>query len=71
MKIKSLVKDERKGLFIPFGTEFDVIAVEDEFFRIVDGTGEDYLYPQELFEVTDETGREDITYKRGKKVKVS
>ena len=34
---------------------YDVISVERGWYRIVDDSGEDYLYPSELFtEVTDE-----------------
>ncbi|MEI6579288.1 MAG: hypothetical protein WCN92_07460 [Eubacteriales bacterium] len=29
---------------------YDVISVERKWYRIVDDSGEDYLYPPELFE---------------------
>lgn len=70
MKIKSIIDDVLRLGDIPIGKEYDVIAVEDGWYRIIDESGEDYIYPPELFEVTDETGCEDITYKRGKKVNV-
>ena len=32
------------------GKLYDVLADEDGFYRIVDDTGEDYLYPHYMFE---------------------
>ena len=31
------------------GKRYDVIAIEQDWYRIVDDTGEDYLYPSRLF----------------------
>lgn len=36
------------------GQEYEVIAVESGFYRIIDNTEEDYLYSPEEFEVTEE-----------------
>ncbi len=33
------------------GKEYEVIAIEHEHYRIVDNTGEDYLFPPEEFEI--------------------
>ena len=33
---------------------YDVISVERSWYRIVDETGEDYLYPPEQFEMVEE-----------------
>ena len=33
------------------GILYEVISIERDWFRIVDETGEDYLYPPELFEI--------------------
>jgi len=33
------------------GKTYDVIAVEKKWYRLVDDTGEDYLYPPEMFEI--------------------
>jgi hypothetical protein len=33
------------------GKEYEIIAVEKEWYRIVDESGEDYLYPPQLFEI--------------------
>ena len=34
------------------GKEYEVVSVELNWYRIVDETDEDYLYPADLFEVT-------------------
>lgn len=40
------------------GKFYDVIAIEpfagDEWYRILDESGEDYLYPPQLFEIVEE-----------------
>lgn len=36
------------------GKEYEVMSVEESCFRIVDDTGEDYLFSPELFEVIEE-----------------
>ena len=33
------------------GKIYDVISVEKGWYRIIDETGEDYLYPPELFKI--------------------
>lgn len=33
------------------GEQYEVLSVEDGWYRIVDKTGEDYLYPPDEFEV--------------------
>ena len=40
-------------LVLTEGKEYDVLSIEKGWYRIVDDSGEDYLYPSELFEVTD------------------
>ena len=35
------------------GKEYEVVSVEKDWYRIVDETDEDYLYPPEIFEVTE------------------
>ena len=32
------------------GGVYDVLAIEDGWYRVVDDSGEDYLYPPQLFE---------------------
>jgi len=36
------------------GETYEVIAVEGGWYRLIDDSGEDYLYPRHLFEVVDE-----------------
>ena len=36
-------------LMLLSGKIYDVVAVEKGWYRIIDETGEDYLYPPELF----------------------
>jgi hypothetical protein len=33
------------------GKVYEVLAVEEDWYRVVDESGEDYLYPPNLFEV--------------------
>ena len=33
------------------GNEYEVISVESGWFRIIDETGEDYIFPPDQFEV--------------------
>ncbi len=33
---------------------YSVLSVEKEWYRIVDDSGEDYLYPPEMFEIVEE-----------------
>lgn len=33
------------------GKIYDVLSIENGWYRIIDEEGEDYLYPQELFEI--------------------
>jgi len=52
VKVKFVGKDD--PLMLLHDKEYDVIAIEKEWYRIVDETGEDYLYPPELFEIIQE-----------------
>lgn len=51
------MKIKYTGETIPFALtkdkEYDVISVEKNWYRIVDDTNEDYLYPPEKFEIID------------------
>lgn len=49
MKVKFLGKTA--FLILTNGKIYDVLSVERGFYRIVDDSGEDYLYPPEYFEV--------------------
>jgi hypothetical protein len=35
------------------GEIYDVISIEKDWYRIIDETGEDYLYPPESFEIVE------------------
>jgi hypothetical protein len=56
MKVKFIGKTTKLG-FTSGGT-YPVISVEkvgnESWYRIIDGTEEDYLYPSELFEIVEE-----------------
>ena len=52
MKVKFIGKTE--FLVLTNGKIYDVLSVEKGFYRIVDDSGEDYLYPQKYFEVVEE-----------------
>ena len=42
---------ETSPLVLTHNTVYDVVSVEKDWYRIVDDSGDDYLYPPELFEV--------------------
>ncbi len=50
-KIRYLGKTE--NLILINGKIYDVLAVEKGWYRIVDESGEDYLYPPRYFEVVE------------------
>lgn len=53
MKVKYL--GETSFLELTNGKVYTVLSVEKDWYRIVDDSGEDYLYPPEDFEVVDPT----------------
>ena len=52
MKVKFIGKTE--FLVLTNGKIYDVLSVEKGFYRIVDDSGEDYLFPPKYFEVVEE-----------------
>lgn len=52
MKVKFLGKTE--FLVLTNGKIYDVQSVERGFYRIIDDSGEDYLYPPNYFEIIEE-----------------
>ena len=52
MKIRSIVPTE--FLVTSKGKVYDVLSIEKGWYRIVDDSGEDYIYPPEMFEVVEE-----------------
>lgn len=51
MKVKYL--GESDPLELIKGKVYDVISVEKEWYRIVDETDEDYLYPPDAFDIVE------------------
>ena len=51
MKVKW--KGKTDFLVLTHGKTYDVLSVEKGWYRIVDDSGEDYLYPPENFEVVE------------------
>ena len=51
MKVKWLGKSDDLGLIN--GKIYEILSIEKQWYRIVDETGEDYLYPPEKFEIVD------------------
>lgn len=52
MKVKYLGKTE--FLVLTNGKIYDVLSVERGYYRIIDDSGEDYLYPPKYFEIIEE-----------------
>lgn len=52
MKVRFLGKTE--SLVLTHGKIYDVLSVEKGLYRIVDDSGEDYLYPPKYFEIVEE-----------------
>ena len=51
MKVKCI---EKYGISLTKDRIYEVISVEKGWYRIVDDTEEDYLFPPEMFEVVEE-----------------
>lgn len=54
LKIKCL--GEADFLVLTHNNIYDVISIEKDWYRIIDDSGEDYLYPPELFEIVNHKG---------------
>ena len=52
MKVKFL--GETSFLVLTNSKEYDVISTEKGWYRIIDDSGEDYLYPPKLFEIVED-----------------
>ena len=55
MKAKWTGKTE--FLVLTNGNVYDVISVEKGWYRVVDDSGEDYLYPPDQFEIVEEQSK--------------
>lgn len=51
LKIKYI--GETDFLVLTHNKIYDVISIEKDWYRIIDDSGEDYLYPPELFEIVE------------------
>ena len=49
MKTKCI--DNCKRVDLAQGKVYDVISIEEGFYRIIDESDEDYMYPPEMFEI--------------------
>lgn len=56
MKVKWTGKTE--FLVLTHDKEYDVVSIENGWYRIVDDSGDDYLYPPEQFKVVKESDKE-------------
>lgn len=52
MKVRWLGKIE--ALILTNDKIYDVISIERGWYRIIDDSGEDYLYPPKMFEIVEE-----------------
>jgi len=56
MKVKFL--GETSFLVLTNNKEYDVISIEKDWYRIIDDSGDDYLYHPKLFEVMEDSGKD-------------
>jgi hypothetical protein len=54
MKVK-YIKDTA-SLCLTYNKIYSVLTIEKGWYRIIDDSGEDYLYPPDLFEIVEEPG---------------
>ena len=59
MKVKYTGKDYLDTAFEE-NKEYDVISIEKGWYRIMTDLDEDYLFPPNLFEITDDSGYEEL-----------
>lgn len=52
MKVK--YTGETEFLMLTHGKSYEVLSIEKDWYRVIDDTGEDYLYPPEDFEIIEE-----------------
>lgn len=53
-KMKVRWKGKTEFLVLTYDKVYEVLSIEKEWYRIVDDSGEDYLYPPEKFEIIEE-----------------
>ena len=52
--MKSKWKGKTDFLVLTHGKIYDVLSVEKGWYRVIDDSGEDYLYPPEYFDITEQ-----------------
>lgn len=57
MKVK--FKGKTEFLILTHNKIYEVLSIEREWYRIVDDSGDDYLYPPNLFEIVEEHKEDD------------
>lgn len=51
-------KGKTEFLVLTHGKEYEVLSVEKGWYRIIDDSGEDYLYPPEYFDIVEKDREE-------------
>ena len=59
MKVKFLGEDDPLALL--HNKIYEVLSIEKKWYRIIDETNEDYLYPPDLFEIIEDNDKNKIT----------
>ena len=49
--MKVIFRGETDPLALINGKVYEVLSIEEDWYRIIDETGEDYLYPPEVFDL--------------------
>jgi hypothetical protein len=49
--LKIRFKKKTDFLVLTYGKTYDVIAIEKGWYRLVDDSGDDYLYPPDAFDI--------------------
>lgn len=52
MKVK--YKGKTEFLVLTHNKVYDVISIENEWYRLIDDSNDDYLYPPEQFEIVEQ-----------------
>lgn len=55
MKAKYVGDEEDRFFGMIRNKVYEVLSIEYGFYRVIDESGEDYLYPEEVFEVVDDS----------------
>ncbi|NVP22801.1 hypothetical protein [Treponema phagedenis] len=50
-----VVNKNKKDIWFQDKEAYEVFAIEGKYYRIVDDSGEDYLYPKVFFDIVDDS----------------